>query len=52
MLNFLFGEPCHLPEFTKTDDYKMWAKGRSRYCNIFAYLDFVAERNYATRLEF
>lgn len=38
--------------FTGLDDYKLWAKDRSPYCNSFAYLKMVEERNHATRLEF
>jgi hypothetical protein len=38
--------------FAGLDDYKLWAKDRSPYCNSFAYLKMVEERNHATRLEF
>lgn len=40
------------PWFVYTEDYKQWAKDKHPCTNIYAYLDFVKQRNYATRLEF
>lgn len=54
MYESLFGNPVwmELPWFFELEDYKMWAKGRSPYSNMYAYLDMVKERQLATMLEF
>jgi hypothetical protein len=38
--------------FVRTDDYKQWSNGVPKEVNAMAYLDFVKERDHATRLEF
>lgn len=38
--------------FANTEDYRLWAKGRSPQANMYAYFDMVRERDHANRLEF
>lgn len=40
---------CNL---TKTEDYKLWAKGRKKGRGPYAYFLMTKERDMATRLEF
>lgn len=52
---FWFSSNAHMqfqPWFVGRKDYKQWAKDNHPSTNIFAYLDFVKERDHATRLEF